>query len=411
MFEYLNILRLLQVFIVCLYNFFLFQNHHLVQTFASHDHSSSIRCVDICGNLMASGGADDRIFIYDLKGRQEHCMLTHHNSTINCLAFTPGHSHLISGSADGCIAIVRVGNWQMEKIWEKAHKGAAILDIAIHESGKLALSLGADCTLKTWNLVKGRQAYVVNLNSKSKDAKSLTNIRWAPDGVRFVLYGGKYTEIWSIDTGGIIFSIEHESKVSSSLWLTDDKLIVGYENGQLGVVCTKDSSVEIKNAHNSRVKAVSKYENWIVTACSAGEFKIWNLHLEEIVKIDTGCRLTCLSIIPQSQIKKDVDMDKIEEISEENISNKEADINKRDNIKRGEVVIVEEEGDDSIVEMSNKPKKQKKIKSTEKSKILKQSENVEMPHKKSKKKKTLVQSVDDSTWTETVVSKKKRVKS
>lgn len=305
---------------------------------------------------MASGGADDRIFVYDLNTRQEHCMLTHHNSTINCLTFTPMHSHLISGTADGCISLVRVGNWQLEKVWENAHKGAAILDIAVHESGKLALSLGADCSLKTWNLVKGRQAYIVNLNSKSKDAKSLTNILWAPDGVRFVLYGGKYTDIWSIDSGGVLLSVEHENKVASCVWLSNEELLVGYEKGHLGVVSAKDGSIKLKDAHGSRVKAMSKYEDWVVTVCSSGEFKVWDLALNEAAKFDTGCRLTCISIIPQSQIKKEDVVEEAEEVNEEINDFSEEELQSR----RGEVVIIEEEQDDVFMNTKN-PKKKKKI--------------------------------------------------
>lgn len=35
--------------------------------------------------------------------------------------------------------------------------------LAVHPSGKMALSVGKDHTLRTWNLVKGRPAYTTNL--------------------------------------------------------------------------------------------------------------------------------------------------------------------------------------------------------------------------------------------------------
>lgn len=370
-----------------------------MQTFASHDHSSSVRCVDVCGNLMASGGADDRIIVYDLKTRQEHCMLTHHNSTVNCLTFTPARTHLISGSADGSISIVRVGNWQLEKLWEKAHKGAAILDIAVHETGKLALSLGADCSLRTWNLVKGRQAYIINLNSKSKDAKSLTNIQWALDGVKFLLYGGKFTEIWSIDSGGIISSIEHKDKVSSCSWLSEEKLVVGYENGHIGIVSIDDSSIKLQDAHSSRVKAISKYENFIVTACSSGEFKVWDVALNQLAKFETGCRLTCLTIIPPTQIKQEEDVEETE--ADETVSS-EDEITNEDN-RRGKVVVVIEEEDDDVSESHIKPKKKKKMQKAEKRKSLELTEKVS--EKKSKKKK-MQKSVNVNESTKTIVPRK-----
>lgn len=186
----------------------------------------------------------------------------------------------------------------LEKIWEKAHKGQPIIDIAIHSSGKLALTLGGDCTLITWNLIKGRKAFAVNLNSKSSDAKSLQSIKWAPNGVNFVLAGGKFTEIWSIETGGIVTSIEHEERVVCCLWITDETLVVGYDNGKIGTVNITSSEIEIIEGHNSRIKAVSMYEDYFVTACSNGEVKIWDTNFKQIAKFDTGCRLTCLCILP-----------------------------------------------------------------------------------------------------------------
>lgn len=277
------------------------------QSFASHSHTSSIRCVTRRDKLIASGGADDRIIIYDMKSRKELYTLDHHNGTVNCLEFTENNSHLISGGADGVLAIVRVGSWMLEKVWEKAHKGTPITDIAIHPSGKLALTLGGDCTLKTWNLIKGRKAFAVNLNSKSSDAKSLSTINWAPDGVNFVLAGGKFTEIWSINTGGIVTSIEHEQKVACCIWIDDKSLVVGYENGKIATVDIKSQEINIFEAHESRVKTITKHENYFITACSNGEVKIWNKEFDEIIKFDTGCRITCSTVLPLKKPKEELE--------------------------------------------------------------------------------------------------------
>lgn len=158
----------------------MFQPDKCNQTFALHSHAGSVRAVASSGKLLASGSADDRIIVYDMQNRKELCMLTHHNGTVSCLQFTDNCSHLISGSQDGVLSIIRTGSWQVEKLWENAHKGSAIIDMALHSSGKLLLTLGADCTLRTWNLVKGRQAYAINLNSKCKDPKNLQQIEWSP---------------------------------------------------------------------------------------------------------------------------------------------------------------------------------------------------------------------------------------
>lgn len=76
---------------------------------------------------------------------------------VNHVRFTPDSSHLFSASSDGSLAATRTGSWISEGLWKAPHGGKSINHISIHPSGKLALTLGADLTLKTWNLVKGRQ--------------------------------------------------------------------------------------------------------------------------------------------------------------------------------------------------------------------------------------------------------------
>lgn len=242
----------------------------------------------------------------------------------------------------------------MEKIWNKAHKGFPILDIAVHNTGKLALSLGADCTLRTWNLVKGRQAYAINLNSKSKDAKSLDRITWAPCGVKFILSGGMYSEIWSIETGGLVLSVQHGSKVVSCAWINEEKFLVGYENGKIGTISSDDGEITVVDGHSSRVKTISVFQNWIISASSGGEIKVWDLSLNELAKFDTGCRLMCMCIIPPVAIKK-------EESNEEavQVNNQQQILNVQK--QKRMVQVIEEYDDDQDVTPSSNIKKRVKV--------------------------------------------------
>ena len=57
---------------------------------------------------------------------------------------------------------------------------SGVLDIAIHPSGKLALSIGKDRKLVTWNLIKGRSAYVTNI----KDVPNF--VKWSPTGNKLI---------------------------------------------------------------------------------------------------------------------------------------------------------------------------------------------------------------------------------
>lgn len=84
-------------------------------------------------------------------------MLTTHDSVVNHIRFTPDATHLLSAGADGKLAATRAGSWVAEGLWKAPHNAKPVTHITIHPSGKLALTLGADLTLKTWNLIKGRQ--------------------------------------------------------------------------------------------------------------------------------------------------------------------------------------------------------------------------------------------------------------
>lgn len=92
-----------------------------------------------------------------MKKRQEVQLLTNHNAMVNHLRFTPDATHLFSVSTDGSMNATRAGSWISEGAWKAPHAGKSVTHISIHPSGKLALTLGGDLTLKTWNLVKGRQ--------------------------------------------------------------------------------------------------------------------------------------------------------------------------------------------------------------------------------------------------------------
>eukprot|EP00965_Chrysotila_dentata_P230579 6197845-Pleurochrysis_carterae.AAC.4 len=71
---------------------------------------------------------------------------------LNCLRFH-GRTHMISAGDDGEICIWRTSDWEC-LLRLKGHKGP-VLDLAIHPSGRIALSVGNDKKLMLWNLTTG----------------------------------------------------------------------------------------------------------------------------------------------------------------------------------------------------------------------------------------------------------------
>ena len=123
--------------------------------------------------------------IFNLRNRTEHGALHHSDGTVNALAFYVDDRHVITASEDCNICIVKTSSWRVEKTLVK-HKvrpltrprstgmggklfpekslwgllfdldfiKAGVVDVSIHPSGKMALSVGKDKKLVTWNLVR-----------------------------------------------------------------------------------------------------------------------------------------------------------------------------------------------------------------------------------------------------------------
>ncbi|KAJ8713370.1 hypothetical protein PYW07_013740 [Mythimna separata] len=298
----------------------------LKQTFATHSHTASVRCMSIGGKFLASGGTDDKVVVIDLKTRKEHTVLMNHDGTINTVAFTNNGTHLLTGSDDGSIIVTRTGNWQIEKIWKKAHGGLPVTAIAVHPSDKLALSVGGDKTLRTWNLIKGRPAFTINLASKG--VLLPTEIKFSPGGDRFSLVSQQSVDVWTISKAGVEKRITCNSKPTSVQWLTDERLFVGLENGNVITLTVSDTEALTYKAHKQRVKSLHYENEMLYSASSTGELKVWSVEdskLVELCSCNAACRVTCVTLNRQSHLVKKEDKSDEEENTEEKVASEEND--------------------------------------------------------------------------------------
>lgn len=97
-----------------------------------------------------------------------------------------------------------VGSWDPLKTL-KGHKGA-VVDVSIHPSGKLALSIGRDKTLYTWNLLKGRSAFAINFKQIP------TAVRWFDAGQRYAVALERKVQLYSTGTGQVYHELELPTK-------------------------------------------------------------------------------------------------------------------------------------------------------------------------------------------------------
>uniref|UniRef100_A0A8C2B5P5 PAK1 interacting protein 1 n=1 Tax=Cyprinus carpio TaxID=7962 RepID=A0A8C2B5P5_CYPCA len=177
-----------------------------------HAHTASLASVSSSDQFIATGSKDETIQLYDMNKKTEHGALLHHNGTrVSCLEFY-GMSHLLSGGQDGLICVGRVTS------------------LSVHPSGKLALSVGTDKTLQTWNLIEGRSAFIKNL------------VLWSPDRV----------DIYILKSATITGTISYSSICSACLF-KNTLLAVGGDDESVRIydVTSQKCVCEFKAHENS----------------------------------------------------------------------------------------------------------------------------------------------------------------
>lgn len=233
-------------------------------------------------------------------------------------------------------------------MWTKAHGGTAIQMIAIHPTGKLALTLGLDNTLRTWNLVKGRQAYVVRLDPHMRSAHTIT---WSPDEKSFLIYSTRHLELWNIEVGGCQLKTERKSLITSVAWINSEVLCIGHETGEIAILDNELNVIAEFDSHKARVKCLEIKDKFVISADSTGKVYVWKFKKNKLIKCaeaSAGCRITCMCIIDATQ-KKIIEKDN------EEVEVQETEVKP---LKRtSTTAFVVEEYDDDHVGKNNKSKK------------------------------------------------------
>ncbi|KAI0057215.1 WD40 repeat-like protein [Artomyces pyxidatus] len=156
-------------------------------------HVSSLKAVAASpegGKWLATGSSDEIIKVWDLRRRREIGGLMQHEGSITHLVF-PSRSHLLSASEDGTLCLFRARDWAVLRSL-RGHKGR-INSVAVHPSGKVALSVGKDRTLRMWDLMRGRGSASTKLGVEAE------LVRWSSTGSLLVVQYQKTLDIYSTD--------------------------------------------------------------------------------------------------------------------------------------------------------------------------------------------------------------------
>lgn len=182
-------------------------------------HNSWIRALSISpnGKLMASGGDDRTIRLWDIEKRfRMRSVANTHADSVTALAMTSNGQTLVSGSRDKTIRL-----WRLPSVTRfltiAAHNGT-VNALAISPNGKILASASDDKTVKLWNLDTGKS--IRTLKGHKGAVKSLA---LSPNGQILASGDAEGTiRLWDMATGKLRGEINAHSSVVNSLVISPD---------------------------------------------------------------------------------------------------------------------------------------------------------------------------------------------
>ncbi|KAJ3674525.1 hypothetical protein LUZ60_005141 [Juncus effusus] len=286
-----------------------FSLKNLNPIFSYPSHTSPIKCAAAAGPLAASGGSDDAVHIYHLPSSSDAGSLLDHSAAVTALSFfcsplAPAvPRNLISGSDDGVVCIYDADPFVLLKT-VKAHKRGGVADLAVHPSGRLALTVGrGDSSLVMVNLVRGRRSFSCRIE------KEASIVKYGESGDWFVIVQDGRVSVHNSEDAKALQEIDCGKRVLCLAPGEGGLIYTGGEDRQVSAWDTKSSKQTfcIQDAHQNRVKGLVsfkglEYSNLIASASSDGVVKVWDIRTASstdkwapVAEVNTKSRLTCLA--------------------------------------------------------------------------------------------------------------------
>ncbi len=247
------------------------------------------------GRILASGDANKVIKLWDIETHAERATLLGHASAINALAFSPDGRTLASGSYDGTIRFWNQDTGEEITTFTSGHT-EFVKAVKFSKDGT-ALACGSyNGTIEIWSL-KTKQELITFSAGKRDIVRQLV---LSPDAIRFMSWGGtamigvgrsefkidKHMKLWEIATGDEIPVPELEvGGKATAVAFSPDKNTIAYSNSQ--VIELWDTNTRLKLFHlktkepfrdrklmfSADGTLLATYGRWVPT-------QVWNINSE-----------------------------------------------------------------------------------------------------------------------------------
>ncbi|UYV62994.1 WDSUB1 [Cordylochernes scorpioides] len=248
------------------------------------------------GTLLAAGGDDEKVTVWDLASKNIHRTLCEHESMVTALAFTPGTGALlVSGTFAGELKVWDGGCGHGVSLLTRAEAhdlGVSCCTFRPSHQGEYMLaSCGNDDQVRLWKLIYGSGVTLVSLATLSGHVGNVMCVAFSPtssllaSGTHHILptldkqvwfnmcvcdrAGDKRVIIWDTDSGRKLQDLtRHQRYVTCCAWSADGEVLASGSNDRMVVLWGAGTGKTVDQPANSSPPAlvgwtVSQVAEWL----------------------------------------------------------------------------------------------------------------------------------------------------
>ncbi len=167
------------------------------------------------GERLASAGSDATIIIWNVNSGITDKVFTGHNEAVTSVCFSPDGQYLYSACADGVIGVWDI--YKNMKVTELRGHTKAVSGITINKSGKTLASSSYDGAIKLWDLTRNAEKATLDLKTWVR------SVAFSPDG-DYLAAGAddKSVRVINLETHEIIWNLRGHKKTVYAIEYSKD---------------------------------------------------------------------------------------------------------------------------------------------------------------------------------------------
>ncbi len=223
--------------------------------------------------LIASASDDATVRLWKTYSRRPKIIF--HGAKVKTVSFSPDGQLIASGGTDSKVKL-----WNLKGTLLKTFEGHDdwVWDVSFSPDGrKIVASASADATIRLWDL----QGDCIKVLKDDREPNLFRSISFSPDGSQLASASGKSVKLWKLDSGQLLGIFEGHRDVVSSVCFTPDGqniLSASYDN-TLKLWTSDGAEMQTFDEHTGAVRAatISPDGEQFLSASSDGTIKLWQL--------------------------------------------------------------------------------------------------------------------------------------